>query len=87
MKQNQNLNYPVLYGYAGETTKELRSIQEVAEFIMEYGLENDVTITREGFVFFLDTFGIFLNRIVDEEYRKELLKILQPMQESLFNNN
>ena len=75
--------YPVLYGYAGETTKELRSVQEVAEFIMKYGQENDVLITREGYVFFLDTFGIYINRIVDMEYREELIKVLVPMQQAI----
>ena len=75
--------YPVLYGYAGETTKELRGIQEVAQFIVEYGLENDIVITREGHVFFLSTFGIYINRIVDLEYREELLKVLAPMQQAI----
>lgn len=79
--------YPVLYGYAGDTAKELREIQEVADFIMEYGLENDITITREGHVFFLDTFGIFINRIVDMDYRDELMRILVPMQQALVNGN
>lgn len=75
--------YPVLYGYAGQTTKELKSVQEVAEFIIKYGVEEDVIITREGHVFFLDTFGIHINRIVDLEYREELLKVLVPMQLAL----
>ena len=75
--------YPILYGYAGETTKELRGIQEVAQFIVEYGQKDDVIITREGHVFFLDTFGIYINRIVDMDYREELLKVLVPMQQAL----
>ena len=75
--------YPVLYGYAGEVTKELRGVQEVAEFIMEYGLENDITITREGHVFFLNTFGIYINRIADMVYRDALLKVLVPMQKAV----
>lgn len=29
---------------------------------------------------FLDTFGIYINKITDMEYREELLKVLIPMQ-------
>lgn len=75
--------YPVLYGYAGETEKELKSVQEVAEFIMEYGQKEDITITQECDLFFLNTFGIYINRIVDMDYREELLKVLVPMQKAV----
>lgn len=75
--------YPVLYGYAGGIEKELKSIQEVAQFIIEYGQKGDVTITQECDLFLLNTFGIYINRIVDMEYREELLKVLVPMQQAL----
>ena len=33
----------------------------------------------------LDTFGIYINKISDMEYRKELLKVLIPMQHEVEN--
>ena len=78
--------YPVLYGYADGIEKELKSVQEVAEFIIEYGQKGDVTITQERDLFFLNTFGPYINRIVDMDYREELLKVLVPMQLVLEGN-
>lgn len=75
--------HPVLYGYAGEITKELKSVQEVAEFIIEFGQKNDVVITRDDDTLFLNTFGNYINRIVDMEYREALLKVLVPMQQAI----
>ena len=33
----------------------------------------------------LDTFGIYINKISDMEYREELLKVLVPMQNEVEN--
>ena len=72
--------YPVLLARAGEISRELHNIQEVAEFIIEQGTTHDVNIVTTGGAPFISTFGIFLNSIADEEYRTELLKVLVPMQ-------
>ena len=73
-------NYETLIGIAEEEEKELHSVQEVAEFIYRNGMLGDVTILTEDGIPFITTFGIFLNRIADMEYREELLKVLVPMQ-------
>ena len=76
------MKYP-LYGLSDRTTKELNSIEEVAKFIVEEGLYSDIVIlTNEG-ERLLDTFGIFINKISDMEYREQLLKVLIPMQKRL----
>ena len=46
-------------------------------------MSGDVTITYEDGTPFLNTFGIYIDRISDMEYRSELLKILIPMQKAL----
>lgn len=76
-------NYDVLIGYSSKESKELHSIKEVAEFICEEGVRNDLLITEPDGTFFLDTFGIYINKIEDMEYRTELLKVLIPMQGKL----
>lgn len=40
-----------------------------------------MTITEPDGTFVLDTFGIFINKISDMNYRAELLEILIPMQQ------
>ena len=72
--------YPLLIGYSGDGSKELHNVQEVAEFICKNGLSGDVSITLPDGAPFIDTFGMYLNRIADMEYREELLTILIPMQ-------
>ena len=59
---------------------ELHNKKEVAEFICEKGLKNDVYVFYPNGKQMLSTFGIYLNRIDDMEYRSELLKELIPMQ-------
>lgn len=73
-------NYETLIGIAEEEEKELHSVQEVAEFIYRNGMHGDVTILTEDGIPFITTFGIFLNKIADMEYREELLKVLIPLQ-------
>lgn len=78
--KNASARYPLLFGYSGNEVKELHNVQEVAQFICENGLLGDVTITLPDDRLFIDTFGMYLNRIADMEYREELLTILIPMQ-------
>lgn len=78
-EQPQN-EHPTLYGFGGGETAELHSVQEVAQFIYEKGLQTDVLITKEDGSPFITTFGIFINRIADMDYREELLKELVPLQ-------
>lgn len=81
MSQEQPQNdHPTLYGFGGGETAELHSVQEVAQFIYEKGLQSDVLITKEDGSPFITTFGIFINRIADMDYREELLKELVPLQ-------
>ena len=80
---NPSAKYPVLFGHYNDVVRDLHSIQEVAEFIMEYGTKGDLAITREDGTILLSTFGIYINKIADMEYREELLKVLTPMQMAL----
>jgi hypothetical protein len=79
--------YPVLYGHANDVCEILYNVKDVASFIMKHGINTDVEVTTPTGALLLNTFGIFINRIVDMEYRDELLKVLSPMQEALFENN
>lgn len=78
----QNLkNHPRLIGYGiDDVSAELNSVEETARFIMEQGQRGNVRITYEDGRLFLDTYGYYLNRIEDIQYRQELLGILTPMQ-------
>ena len=78
-------NHPLLIGYSDEDRKgtELKSIKDVAEYIIAQGVQNDVQITRQDGTPFLNTFGVFIDRISDFDYREELLKVLVPMQQDL----
>ena len=73
-------NHPRLIGHSVRGNKRLRSVQDVADFICKHGQYGDVTVAYDDGKPFLDTFGIYINRIADMEYREELLKILIPMQ-------
>lgn len=75
--------YPLLIGHSDQGSQELHSIQEVADFICGQGLESDLLITQEDGSYFLNTFGIYIDRIADMEYREALLKVLIPMQMEL----
>ena len=72
--------HPTLYGYSDSMQKELNSVKEVAEFIYKEGLKGDVLITTSDGTPFISTFGIFLNRIADMDYRNALLEKLIPLQ-------
>ena len=73
-------NHPTLIGYSESGTCELNSVQEVAEFICQEGLHSDLTIRTQDGMFFLSTFGTFIDRMADMDYRQKLLEVLVPMQ-------
>lgn len=75
--------YPLLIGHSGQGNQELHNIQEVADFICTQGLESDLLITQKDGSYFLNTFGIYIDRIADMEYREALLRVLIPMQMEL----
>lgn len=75
--------YNKLIGISDNTRKELNSIEEVAQFICKEGLNSDIRIEEEDGSLLLDTFGTFINKITDMEYREELLKFLVPLQKKL----
>lgn len=75
--------YPLLIGHSSQGNQELHSIQEVADFICSQGMKNDLLITQGDGSYFLNTFGIYIDRIADMEYREALLEVLIPMQMEL----
>ena len=77
--------YACLLGSAIDGNKRLHNVQEVAEFICKHGQYGDVRITTMEGKELLDTFGIYINKISDMEYREELLKVLIPMQHEVEN--
>lgn len=80
---NTSKKHPKLIGMSHHDERELNSIEEVAKYICEKGVSGDVTITYEDGTPFLNTFGIYIDRISDMEYRSDLLKVLIPMQKAL----
>ena len=79
-------SYSRLFGISDYEERELFSVQEVAEFIREEGKKSDVSIYQENGTLLLNTFGIFINKITDLEYREELLNTLIPMQREIEDN-
>ncbi len=75
--------YTNLIGYSENTVKDLNSIEEVAEFICEEGQNGDIEIITPDGEFFITTFGIYLDKVKDIDYRDELVKVLVPMQKKL----
>ncbi len=69
----------------GDGNMKAMMIQAVAEFICKHGQYGDVRITTMEGKELLDTFGIYINKISDMEYREELLKVLIPMQHEVEN--
>lgn len=72
--------YPLLIGHSLAGRTRLHNIAEVANFICVHGQYGDLTITQKDGTPFLNTFGVYINKIADMEYREELLKVLIPMQ-------
>ena len=77
---NINEKYSRLFGHSLIGNRRLRNTQEVAEFICYAGEYGDVTVTDENGVLLLSTYGMYIDKIVDLEYRDELLKVLVPPQ-------
>lgn len=81
MDLTENLN---LVGYAEGERKQLKSIDEVADFICKNGKHGDVTITNNGEPF-ITTIGIYLDMVADIRYRSQLMPILTKKQEQIFS--
>lgn len=79
-------SYTRLFGISDYDEKELFSVDEVAEFICKEGKHSDVSIYQENGTLLLNTFGIFINKINDMEYREELMETLIPMQQEIEDN-
>ena len=72
-----------LRGYSKDESKQLKSIDEVAEFICKQGKHGDVTITNNGEPF-ITTIGIYLDKVADIRYCVQLISILTKKQEKMF---
>jgi len=68
--------YPLLIGCEMDKQVELHNKREVAEYICKKGLEGDVYIKYPNGRLMLNTFGMYIDKIDDMEYRSELLKEL-----------
>ena len=73
-----------LRGYSKDESKQLKSIDEVADFICKNGKHGDVTITNNGEPF-ITTIGIYLDKVADIRYRSQLMPILVKKQKTLFS--
>lgn len=73
-----------LVGYAEGESKQLKSVEEVADFICKNGKRGDVTITNDGELF-ITTIGIYLDMVADIRYRSQLMPILTKKQEQIFS--
>lgn len=73
-----------LVGYAEGERKQLKSIDEVADFICKNGKHGDVIITNNGEPF-ITTIGIYLDMVADIRYRSQLMPILTKKQEQIFS--
>lgn len=81
MDLTENLN---LVGYAEGERKQLKSIDEVADFICNNGKHGDVTIMNNGEPF-ITTIGVYLDKVADIRYRSQLMPILTKKQEQIFS--
>ena len=61
--------------------KRLRSIEAVAEFICTHGQYGDVQIKNDDGFELISTNGVMIEKIADEEYGEELMKIYLQLQE------
>lgn len=75
-----------LVGYFEGESKQLKSVEEVAEFICKNGKHGDVTITNDGEPF-ITTIGIYLDKVADIRYRAQLMPILTKKQKQIFSEN
>lgn len=75
-------NHPHLIGVSDDERKELHGVNEVADFICDQGRFYDLRIFTPDGEEVLNTFGIFIDRICDMEYREELMEVLVPKQKA-----
>lgn len=75
-------NNEKLIGHAVDGNRNIHSIQDVADFIINHGQYGDVTITTACGEPFIKTKGTYIDTITDTEYLDKLLEILVPMQEA-----
>ena len=75
--------YPVLIGHSTRACKKLFTMEQVADFICEQGLYGEVTIETPEGLMLISTYGIYLDKVTDMEYREKLLEILEPKQHAL----
>ncbi len=80
MDLTENLN---LIGYSTTENRQLKNIDEVAEFICKNGKHGDVKITNNGETF-ITTIGIYLDKVADIKYRAKLMPVLTKKQEEVF---
>ena len=71
-----------LMGYSKDENKQLKSIDEVAEFICKNGKHGDVTIMNNGEPF-ITTIGIYLDKVADIRYRVQLMPVLTKKQKQV----
>ena len=75
-----------LVGYFEGESKQLKSVEEVAEFICKNGKRGEVTITNDGEPF-ITTIGVYLDKVADIRYRAQLMPILTKKQKHIFSEN
>lgn len=75
-----------LIGHFEGESKQLKSVEEVAEFICKNGKHGDVIIMNNGEPF-ITTIGIYLDKVADIRYRAQLMPILTKKQEQIFSEN
>lgn len=73
-----------LIGHFEGESKQLKSVEEVAEFICKNGKHGDVIIMNNGEPF-ITTIGIYLDKVADIRYRSQLMPILTKKQEQIFS--
>ena len=80
---NDKEKYPLLIGRSMIGNRRLHNTDEAADFICMSAEYGDTTITDVNGITVLTTYGMYIDKAVDTEYRDELLKALKPKQEEL----
>lgn len=80
---NDKEKYPLLIGRSMIGNRRLHNTAEAADFICMSAEYGDTTITDVNGITVLTTYGMYIDKAVDTEYRDELLKALEPKQEEL----
>lgn len=80
-------NNEKLIGHAVDGNKNLRNIDDVAEFIITHSAYGNVEITTGCGEKFIKTSGTDISFAADREYLEKLLEIMKPMQETQEEND